>query len=150
MRMAKRKIAAKLKTRETEKSVKKFLDKITDKKRREDCYTVLEMMKRATKAEPKMWGTSIVGFGSYHYKYESGREGDWFQLGFSSRKQSLTLYIIVAGFEGYGELLKKLGNLKTGRSCLYINSLEDIDMAILEKIFKGSVAHLRTIMKQAK
>lgn len=144
--MAKRKIAAKLKTRETEKSVKKFLDTITDKKRREDCYTVLEMMKRATKAEPKMWGTSIVGFGSYHYKYESGREGDWFPIGFSPRKQNLTLYVAM-GFTPHEKLMKKLGTYKTGKSCLYINNLEDIDTATLKEILKESVAYFEATKK---
>lgn len=146
MRMAKRKIAAKLKTRETEKSVKKFLDKISDTKRREDCYTVLEMMNRATKAEPKMWGTSIVGFGSYHYKYESGREGDWFPIGFSPHKQNLTLYLMM-GFSPHEQTMKKLGTYKTGKSCLYINNLEDIDTTTLKEILKESVAYLKAMYK---
>ena len=100
-------------------------------------------MKKITKEEPKMWGPSIIGFGSYHYKYASGREGDFFLTGFSPRKQSLTLYII-SGFKRYDELMKKLGKHKTGSSCLYINKLEDIDMKVLKELITESVKYMKT------
>jgi hypothetical protein len=98
-------------------------------------------MKTITKSEPQMWGTSIVGFGSYHFKYKSGREGDWFITGFSPRKQSLTLYIM-SGFGRYDELLNKLGKYKTGKSCLYIKRLEDVDIKVLGKIIRESVKRM--------
>jgi hypothetical protein len=99
-------------------------------------------MKKITKEEPKMWGPSIIGFGSYHYKYASGREGDFFLTGFSPRKQSLTLYII-SGFKRYDELMKKLGKHKTGSSCLYINKLEDVDMKVLKTLITESVKYMK-------
>jgi len=117
------------------------LNSISDEKRRQDCFTLLAIMQEVTKAPPRMWGDSIVGFGSYHFKYESGREGDWFQVGFSPRKQNLTLYIML-GFERYPELMKKLGKYKTGKSCLYINKTEDIDLSILRELVKLSVVEL--------
>jgi hypothetical protein len=132
---------AELKTRQNDQSVEKFLNGVADKKARQDCFTILEIMKQITKTEPKMWGSSIVGFGAYHYKYESGREGDWFLTGFSPRKQSLTLYIM-AGFERYDELLQKLGKHKTGKSCLYIKSLDDINLATLKKLIQQSVKQM--------
>ena len=133
-----------LKTKPNKQSVKKFLEKVTDKDKREDCYTVLKLMKKVTKEEPKMWGNSIVGFGSYHYKYESGREGDWFVTGFSPRKQNLTIYIMI-GFEQYPDLMKKLGKHKTGISCLYINRLEDINLSVLKELITKSVKKLSKI-----
>src|SRR5215207_7908960 len=99
---------AELKTIPTKLNVDKFLKGIKDEQKRADCYEVLELMKKATKAHPNMWGTSIVGFGNYHYVYESGREGDWFIAGFSPRKQNLTLYLM-SGFNQFEELMKKLG-----------------------------------------
>jgi len=135
---------AELKTKVNDASVEKFLHGIADKKTREDCFTIVELMKQITKAEPKMWGTSIVGFGNYHYKYESGREADWFLAGFSPRKQNLTLYIM-AGFARYDELMKKLGKYKTGKSCLYIKSLADIDMPTLKQLIQQSVKHMAKI-----
>lgn len=132
---------AELKTKQTNQSVREFLDGIADEQKRRDCLAVLELMEEATRAEPKMWGESIVGFGSYHYKYESGREGDWFLTGFSPRKQSLTLYVM-AGFERYDALLKKLGKHKTGKSCLYVNRLDDIDLATLKELIRQSVEHV--------
>ncbi len=113
---------AELKNKQTKASVEKFLNSVSDKKRRVECNTILQLMKQITKCKPKMWGSSMVEFGSYHYKYESGREGDWFITGFSPRKQNLTLYVM-AGFEGYAELMKKLGKHKTGKSCLYVKRL---------------------------
>jgi len=132
---------AELKTKPNEQSVEAFLNSVEDEKKRQDCLTILEMMKQITKAEPQMWGTSMVGFGTYHYKYESGREGDWFVAGFSPRKQNLTLYIM-AGFSRYDELLSKLGKFKTGKSCLYIKKLEDVDLPTLKELIKQSVAHV--------
>ncbi|MBV7338085.1 DUF1801 domain-containing protein [Chloroflexi bacterium TSY] len=99
-------------------------------------------MKEVTGEEPQMWGTSIIGFGSYHFKYASGREGDWMLVGFSPRKQNLTLYIM-PGFENYDELLGNLGKHKTGKSCLYINKLADVDQGVLKKLVKQSVDHMR-------
>ncbi len=132
---------AEIKTKQTDESVKKFLNKVADKKRREDCFAVLEMMEQITKMEPKMWGPSIVGFGTYHYKYESGHEGDMCMIGFSPRKQNLTLYIL-PGFAKYEELMKKLGKYKTGKSCLYINKLEDVDTATLKKLIKEGFTYM--------
>jgi hypothetical protein len=132
---------AELKTRQNERSVEEFLEGVTDEQRRRDCLSVLEIMKRVTRTEPSMWGSSIVGFGKYHYKYESGREGDWFLTGFSPRKKSLTLYFM-AGFDQYEELMGKLGKHKTGKSCLYINKLEDVDSSILEELIRRSVDHV--------
>jgi Domain of unknown function (DU1801) len=130
---------AELKTQITKASVDKFLQGIRDEKKGEDCYQVLKIMKKATKSEPKMWGTSIVGFGDYHYKYASGRENDWFMTGFSPRLQSLTLYAM-GGFDS--ELLKKLGKHKTGKGCLYINKLEDVDKKVLKELIAKSVKNL--------
>jgi len=100
-------------------------------------------MKEVTGKEPEMWGDSIIGFGSYHYKYASGREGDWFVTGFSPRKQNLTLYIM-GGFDNYDVLLGKLGKHKTGKSCLYINKLDDVDMDVLKTLVRASVEHMET------
>jgi hypothetical protein len=100
------------------------------------------MMKKATGEKPSMWGTSIVGFGNYHYKYKSGREGDWFYVGFSPRKQNLTVYSM-AGFDRYEGLMKKLGRYKTGMSCLYVNSLGDIHLPTLRTLITQSVRHMR-------
>ncbi len=132
---------AELKTKRNDQSVAGFLKSITDDQKRRDCFTLLEIMKQVTKTQAKMWGSSIVGFGSYHYRYESGREGDWFLTGFSPRKQSLTLYIM-AGFEQYDELLTKLGKHTTGKSCLYVKRLEDIDLPTLKNLIRQSVRHM--------
>ena len=137
---------AELKTKKNESSVTKFLDGVKDEKKRQDSYTILKLMKQITKAEPKMWGTSIIGFGSYHYKYASGREGDWFVTGFSPRKQNLTLYIM-SGISKYHDLLKKLGKFKTGKGCLYINKIEDIDIKTLKELIKQSVGYLIKLNK---
>ncbi len=132
---------AELKTKVNEGSVEEFLNGIQDGQKRNDCFQVLEMMRKATKAEPKMWGANIVGFGSHHYKYASGREGDWFQAGFSPRKQNITLYIM-GGFDEYESLLKKLGRHSTGKSCLYIRKLDDVDTKVLQEIITTSVKQL--------
>ena len=133
---------AELKTKQTDRSVEEFINGISDEKTRNDCYTVLKLMQKVTGEKPKMWGSSIVGFGNYHYKYESGREGDWFLVGFSPRKQNLTLYLMY-GLERLENLLKKLGKYKTGKSCLYIKSLADIDQSILKELIKQSVDSIR-------
>ena len=127
-----------LKTKVNDQSVAAFLDGIADEGRRQDCYTILEMMQKASRAEPKMWGDSIVGFGSYRYKYASGREGDWLLTGFSPRKQNLTLYIM-SGFSDFGELLSRLGKHKTGKGCLYIKKLTDVDLSVLQELIDQSV-----------
>ena len=134
---------AELKTRQTDQSVKAFLDGITDDKRRRECLTVAKLMKETTGAEPKMWGDSIVGYGSYQYKYKSGREGEWFLTGFSPRKQNLTLYLM-CDIAVYRELLDKLGKHKIGKSCLYIKTLEDIDTSVLTELIKRSVEYTKS------
>ena len=132
---------AKVKTGQNDGDVMAFLNAVEHKKRKEDSFVILDIMKEITGEEPKMWGTSIVGFGSYHYKYASGREGDWPLTGFSPRKQSMTLYIM-PGFDRYEKLMEKLGKYKTGKSCLYINKLEDVDMVVLKDLVKGSVDYM--------
>lgn len=131
---------AELKTKLNDQNVESFLDNISDNQKREDSYTLLQMMKQATHAEPKMWGSSIIGFGITHYKYESGREGDWFLIGFSPRKENLTLYIM-GGFPQHAELLKALGKHKTGKSCLYIKRIKEIDLSILQQLIEQSLQH---------
>jgi len=129
---------AELKTKVNKASVSEFLNSIEDDAVRKDCKEIAKIMKEVTKEKPKMWGTSIVGYGSYHYKYASGREGDWFVTGFSPRKQTITLYIM-SGFDRYNELLKKLGKHATGKSCLYIKRLADVDKKVLKELIKESV-----------
>ena len=131
-----------LKTKANSDSVDDFLNAIEDPKKKADIDYVLTMMREVTGNEPKMWGGSIVGFDSYHYKYDSGREGDWFITGFSPRKQALTLYIM-AGFNKYEELLSQLGKYKTGKSCLYIKKLEDVDKKVLKDLVQSSVQYMR-------
>ncbi len=126
-----------VKTKKNEASVEGFLKSVENEKRREDSFVVLDLMKEVTGEKPTMWGTSIVGFGSYHYKGASGREGDWMKVGFSPRKQSMTLYIM-DGFGSYDSLLDTLGKYKTGKSCLYINKLEDVDQSVLRELVKQS------------
>ena len=137
---------AEAKTKLNDKDPKAFIESVKDEKRKADAYEVLEIMTRITGEKPKMWGTSIIGFGSYHYKYASGREGDWMITGFSPRKTALTLYIM-PGFDRYGELMGKLGKHKTGKSCLYINKLEDVNRDILVELIKHSVEHMRKVYK---
>jgi len=114
-------------------SVDAFLQTVDDEKKRADCFRILDMMGEITGEPPVMWGGSIVGFGTYHYKYESGREGDMLMTGFSPRKSNLTLYIM-PGFGRYAELMDKLGKYKTGKSCLYIKRLADVDEAVLREL----------------
>ncbi len=129
---------AELKTKKIELSVDTFLKKIPDIQKRKDCFIILELMEKATKAKGKMWGSAIIGFGDRHLKYESGRELDWFVMGFSPRKQNLTFYI-TGTVEKQQALLKKLGKHKTGKGCLYINTLEEVDIAILKEIINKGV-----------
>jgi hypothetical protein len=127
------------KTQKTEASVIDFLNSIPDEQKRQDCLTLLEMMSQITGLAPKMWGASIVGFGDVHYKYASGREGDWFKVGFSPRKQNLTLYIM-DGFPKYQSLLAELGKHKTGVSCLYIKKLSEVNLDTLREMISQSIA----------
>ncbi len=128
---------AELKTKVNNQSVVKFLNALEDKTRREDSLQLLKMMEDYTKAPAKMWGDSIIGFGDYRYKYSTGREGDWFRVGFSPRKQNISLYII-ADHKPFEHLLNKLGKYKTGKSCIYINKLADIDMKVLQELIQSS------------
>ena len=130
------------KTQKTGASVKEFLDSVANPRRRQDGFAVLAMMREITGLEPEMWGPSIIGFGDYHYQYESGREGDFFLTGFSPRKQSLTLYIM-SGLEGREDLLGKLGKHRTGAACLYINKLADVDTDILRELIRISFESAR-------
>jgi hypothetical protein len=132
---------AELKTKPTDQSVESFLNTIEDDKKRADAFAILALMKEVTGEEPKMWGDSIVGFGSYHYRYASGREGDFLLTGFSPRKKNLTLYI-TSGFDQYDALMQRLGKYKTGKSCLYVTKLEDIDLQTLRELVKQSVDHM--------
>jgi hypothetical protein len=133
---------AELKTTQNDKSVTAFLNGIADEKKRQDSFTILELMQQVTGLEPKMWGDSIVGFGTYHYKYASGRQGDSPLTGFSPRKQNLTLYIM-PGFDQYEALLQDLGKYKTGKACLYINKITDIDLQVLKELVEQSFDHMR-------
>ncbi len=137
---------ADLKTKENSASVEKFLNSVEDETKRNDCFAIAEIMKQVTKQEPKMWGPSIVGFGSYHYKYESGHEGDMCITGFSPRKQAIALYLSGVVTSGK-DLLQQLGKHKTGESCLYIKKLSDVDAKILKQLIKLSLDLLK---KQSK
>jgi hypothetical protein len=129
---------AELKTKKTKASVSQFLAGLDDAQKRKDCKTLVGLMQAATGAKAKMWGTSIVGFGDYRYRSPAtGREGDWFQMGFSPRKAALTLYLM-GGLREHGDLLKKLGKHKTGMGCLYIRKLEDVDAGVLKKLIQSS------------
>jgi hypothetical protein len=135
-----------MKTKPTDQSVKEFLNKISDEQRREDCLAVARIMEEITGEKPKMWGPSLVGFGSYHYKYASGREGDWPLTSFSPRKKDITLYIMM-GFESHADLMEKLGKHSVGRSCLYIKRLSDIHLPTLKKLIKTSVKKTKDYRK---
>ena len=129
---------AELKTKKTEASVEDFLNKIKDEVTRRDCFEIAKMMKHATHSDPKMWGSSIIGFGHRRLKYASGRELDWMLIGFSPRKVNITLYI-PGGVEKQTALLKKLGKHSTGKGCLYIKKLNDIDTKVLKELLNKSV-----------
>jgi hypothetical protein len=131
------------KTRPTEKSVQEFLDAVPDEKKRRDSYRILALMKQVTGQEPQMWGDSIVGFGSYHYKYASGREGDAPLAGFSPRKEALTVYLVSGFDQQYEGLMAQLGKYKTSKSCLYVKKLEDIDLGTLEELVRSSVEQVK-------
>ena len=133
---------AQLQTTPNEASVQEFLDSVDDETKRRDCQVLVELMGRVTGEPPKMWGPAIVGFGTYHYRYESGREGDWFVVGFSPRKQSLSLYLM-SGFGDHDELLARLGKHSTGKSCLYVKRLDQIDLDVLEEMVVRSVEEVR-------
>ena len=133
---------AEAKTKPTNQSVKDFLNQISDEERRADCFAVAKIMEEITGEKPKMWGPSIVGFGSYHYKYASGREGDWPEMGFSPRKKDLTLYVMV-GFEKHADLMEKLGKHSTSKSCLYIKRLSDVHIPTLKKLMKIGLKDLK-------
>jgi hypothetical protein len=135
-----------LKTKPTNASVEKFLNQVPDEARREDCFKVAKMMEEITGEKAKMWGPSIVGFGSYHYKYASGQEGDWPITAFSPRKQDLTLYLL-PGFQKEGELMQQLGKHRTGKSCLYIKRLSDVHVPTLKKLIRQSVTRMKQITK---
>jgi hypothetical protein len=133
---------AETKTKITEQSVEDFLDKVTERKKREDSEVLIKLMKKITGKPAKMWGPGIIGFDKYHYKYESGHEGEICLTGFSPRKQNISLYVL-AGFPGKDDLLKKLGKHKAGKGCLYVKTLEDIDLGVLESLIRKSVEFLK-------
>ncbi len=138
-----------LKTKATTASVDAFLAGVKDAGRRSDCLTVAKLMQQVTKAPPKMWGSSIVGFGDYTYRYESGRELEWFLLGFSPRKEALTLYLMPGSLEFSGAL-KNLGKHKTGKGCLYIKRLEDVNQAALKTLVQESVKRAKELARERK
>lgn len=133
---------AEQKTTETDADVGAFIDGIEDEGKRQDARRVCEMMAEITGEPPRLWGAAIVGFGRVHYRYESGREGDWFVVGFSPRKRNLTLYIM-PGFEAYAGLMTRLGKHKTGKSCLYVNRLADVDESALRALVAASAQWMR-------
>ncbi len=130
------------KTTATANDVERFVQSVAHEGRREDCRTAMQMLTEISGEPPTMWGSSIIGFGTYHYVYESGREGDMFLTGVSPRKQSLTVYVM-DGFEPHAALLEKLGKHKKGKSCLYINKLDDVDVKVLKRIVRDSVRNMR-------
>ncbi|HEY0668145.1 MAG TPA: DUF1801 domain-containing protein [Sphingobacteriaceae bacterium] len=136
---------AKLKTTETAESVSGFVKSIADKQRQADCLAIIEIMKEQSGFDPVMWGSGIIGFGSYHYKYESGHEGDAPLVGFSPRKTEFALYI--ANFDGKEDLLSQLGKHKAAKACVYIKNVKDINIGILRKLIDGSIKHYRTKYK---
>ena len=134
------------KTKPTRNSAIVFLNMIRDRLLRADCFAILEMMQKVSSAKPVMWGSAIVGFGTYHYVYESGREGDTVVIGFSPRKQNISIYLM-GGLENVQDELSRLGKYKTGKGCLYIKALRDVDAAVLEKLlsraFKSTMRRAR-------
>lgn len=130
------------KTLPTENSVEAFLNSVPDERKRQDCFTALKLLQEATGYPPRMWGPAIVGFGSYHYKYESGHEGDAPLTGFSPRKEAITFYVML-GCDNYESLLQRLGKHKTGKGCLYIKKLEDVDTGVLKELITASTRSLK-------
>jgi hypothetical protein len=135
---------SKTKTKATKVTADSFIKKIADEQVREDCRTLVTMMKQVTKAEPVMWGPAIVGFGTWHYKYDSGHEGDICMMGFSPRKQNITLYI-APGFDDFRDELAQLGKHSTGKSCLYIKRLADVDQGVLKQIITKASKQMKII-----
>ncbi len=135
---------AELKTKASDASVSAFLQSVDGEQKRRDARDILALMKEETGKRPRMWGTSIVGFGSYHYKYQSGREGDWLVTGFPPRKQNLAVYIM-PGFSRYSTLMNRLGKYKTGKSCLYLRRLGDVDQKVLRQLVTRSVADMKKL-----
>jgi hypothetical protein len=140
-------VASGLKTRKTQASVKAFLDGVANEGRRKDSFAVSALMQEITGEKPAMWGTSIVGFGEYHYKYASGQEGDWMLVGFSPRKDNLTVYI-GPGLANYKELLARLGKHKATVGCLHVKSLDDVHVPTLKKLVRQSVADMKKLVKK--
>ena len=140
---------AETKTKPTKESVSAFLKKIPDAQRRADCLALAKIMEEITGDKPQMWGPSMVGFGSYHYKYASGHEGDCFMTGFASRKPDLTIYLMM-GFQKRDALMKQLGKHRTSKSCLYVRRLSDIDIPTLKKLLKASLKELAAHTKAQK
>jgi hypothetical protein len=132
---------AEAKTKANSASVDTFLNSIPDDQVRKDCRAIAQIMQKAANAPPQMWGTSIVGFGTYRFKYADGRKADWMITAFSPRRQNITLYIY-GGFEEYEKLTSQLGKYSCGKSCIYIKRLSDVDMAALKKLIKASVQHV--------
>ena len=128
------------KTQKTKASVTDFIDAIDDPRKRDDSKALVELMQRVTGEQPAMWGESIVGFCDFHYRSAAGREGDWFKVGFSPRKQNLTLYLSLTDVAGYDALLSRLGKHSTGKSCLYVKKLEDVDQLVLEELIEKAIA----------
>lgn len=133
---------AKIKTTVTEQTVADFLSKVENETMRDDSKTIIKLMKKVTGKSPKMWGPSIIGFDRYHYKYESGHEGDMCTVGFSPRKPNFSLYVMI-GIPGQEELLKKLGKHKAAKGCVYFKKLDDIDLDVLERIIRNSVDYVK-------
>ncbi len=135
-----------LKTQRTDSSVEDFLESVDNEEKRADCLRILELMKKVTGEDPQMWGPGIIGFGSYHFKYDSGREGDWFITGFAPRKKEITLYIL-AGFAEHDDLMQKLGKYRIGKGCLFLKRIDDIDLSVLNELVERSVAYMRSEYK---
>lgn len=132
-----------IKTKVTDSDVDEFINSVADEKKRRDAFVLLDMFKQVTGEPAKMWGSTMIGFGQYHYKSErSSQEGDWLLTGFSPRKQALTLYIM-HGLEEHGETLAKLGKYKTGVGCMYINKLDDVDLSVLEDLVTKSYTFMK-------
>lgn len=139
---------AEIKTKPTGKNVADFIHGIEDEQKRNDCIEIDRIMQGLTNSTGKMWGDTIVGYGDFRYKYASGRENDWFLVGFSPRKQNLTIYIMT-GFDRYDEIMSRLGKFKTGKSCLYVKRLDDIDREVLEELITASCKALLKIYPQS-
>ncbi len=131
-----------IKTHSTDDSVDAFISAIEDEARREDCLVLLALMKRVTGEEPRVWSSGLIGFGTYHYKSSSGQEGDWFPVGFASRKAALTVYLGLE-LDSLAKRLENLGKHKTGKGCIYIKRLSDVDTGVLEQLVADAYAHMK-------